>query len=99
MKREIESARARAWRTAQLAADAQSARDRLDTFRTEGDGPKITGPGRERELEHDRDLAENRLRRAQTPADAPADADVDAADDHAPEFEDEGEKGTDKWWL
>jgi hypothetical protein len=94
VKREIQSARARAGRTAELAADARNARDRVDTLRAQSEG-KLVGHGRERELEQERDLAEARLRRAQSPPEeAPAEAgepepDADPSDFELPE-DDEG---------
>ena len=101
MKRQIESARARAGHTAELAADARNARDRLDTFRSESDGPKLMGHGRQRELEQERDLAENRLRRAQGATPEPvAEAESREPEVEAPEFEDaEGEDGPRAWPL
>ena len=101
MKREIQSARARAGRTAELAADARNARDRLDSFRSEADGPNLVGHGRQRELEQERDLAEDRLHRAQTPpAGAPPEDEEPEAEAEVSDFDQpEGEDDPRTWPL
>lgn len=50
----------------ELTAEAKHARDRHRLYKAKTYGPRLTSPGRLRELERARDLAEGRLRRAQS---------------------------------
>jgi len=72
MRESIEEARRGATRTSELASAAQGARDRVESYRVKGDGAAVTSFGRMRQLEHERELAEDRLRRAQTRESRPA---------------------------
>lgn len=65
MKTQIELARARQQRTAELADGARYARERLALYKAKAYGPQLTSPARLRELERACELAETRLRRAQ----------------------------------
>jgi len=65
MKSEIELARAREERSTQLAAEARYARERFDLYKAKAYGPNMTSPARLRELEHNSQLAEQRLRNFQ----------------------------------
>ena len=66
MKREIELARSRAGHTEELAGLAREARDRVDAYNADEDERTLAGQERLRDLERARDLAEVRLRRAQS---------------------------------
>lgn len=65
MKTAIESARRHEQRTSELATAARHAQERYDLYKAKTYGPTMTSFARLRELEHLRDLAETRLRRAQ----------------------------------
>ena len=65
MRESIEGARRQVQRTSDLATAAHGARERVESYRDKGDGASVTSFGRLRELEQERDLAEDRLRRAQ----------------------------------
>ena len=69
MKSEIELARAREQRTAELATGLRYARERLSLYKARSYGPRMTSPARLRELERAAELAETRLHRAQTAPD------------------------------
>jgi hypothetical protein len=81
MKREFEFARAREQRTSDLAAQARHARERFDLYRAKSYGPKLTSPGRLRDLERTRDLAESRLRLAQAGPDPEPDTELEPRSD------------------
>ena len=66
MKSEIELARSREVRTRELADGARHARERLALYKAKSYGPRLTSPTRLRELERASELAETRLRMAQT---------------------------------
>ena len=72
MRESIEEARRGATRTSELASAAQGARDRVESYRVKGDSAAVTSFGRMRELEQERELAEDRLRRAQSHEGQPA---------------------------
>jgi hypothetical protein len=72
MKAEIERARARQGRTGELAAEARHARERHDVYEARSDGPRVSSPDRLRKLKQQAELAEQRLRRAQSDKPAPA---------------------------
>ena len=78
MKNEIELARARRARTGELADAARYARERVALYRARTYGPKLSSPARLRELERDAELAELRLKLAQS-ARAPKQASVEPA--------------------
>jgi hypothetical protein len=65
MKTAIEAARRQEQQTSDLAQAARYARERFDLYKARTYGPTLTSNARLRELEHARDLAEARLRRAQ----------------------------------
>jgi hypothetical protein len=58
-------------RLEELTAEAKYAADRYRLYRAKVHGPRLTSPGRLRELERARNLAEARLRRAQSAASVP----------------------------
>jgi hypothetical protein len=61
----------RSRRLEELTAEAKYAADRFRLYRAKVHGPRLTSPGRLRELERARNLAEARLRRAQSEAALP----------------------------
>ena len=56
----------RSRRLEELTAEAKYAGDRYRLYRAKVHGPGLTSPGRLRELERTRNLAEAKLRRAQS---------------------------------
>jgi hypothetical protein len=60
------SARTELRRLEELRAEANHARDRHRLYRAKTYGPRLTSPRRLRELERASNLAEGRLRRAQS---------------------------------
>jgi hypothetical protein len=50
----------------ELSAEAKHARDRYRLYKAKTYGPRLTSPGRLRELERASNLVEGRLRRAQS---------------------------------
>jgi hypothetical protein len=90
MKSEIELARARQHRTAELAAGARYANERLALYRARSYGPKLTSPARLRELERAAALADARLRLAQAAPDTRPPA---AEEDSEPSFRGETDEG------
>jgi hypothetical protein len=65
MRSEIELARARQQRTAELATALRYARERLALYRARSYGPRLTSPARLRDLERAAELAQTRLHLAQ----------------------------------
>jgi hypothetical protein len=63
---EPDTAQAKRRRLEELAAEARHARDRHRLYRAKVHGPGLTSPGRLREFERVRNLAESKLRRAQS---------------------------------
>ncbi len=59
-------ASARRRRLEELTAEAKFAAERYRLYRAKAYGPRLTSPGRLRELKRAHDLAETRLRRAQS---------------------------------
>jgi hypothetical protein len=53
-------------RLEELTAEAEHARDRHRLYRARVHGPRLTSPGRLRDLERARKMAESRLKRAQS---------------------------------
>ena len=86
MRESIEAARRGVERTSDLATAAAGARERVESYREEGEGTGVTSFGRMRELEQERDLAETRLRRAQAGGDRrrPAGEPAATSDEDAP---------------
>jgi hypothetical protein len=66
MKDEIEHARAHQGRTGELAAEARYARERYDLYKARSYGPRVSSPDRLRKLKQQAELADERLRRAQS---------------------------------
>ena len=62
--------RAKGIRLEELAAEAKHARDRHRLYKAKTFGPRLTSPGRLRELQRARHLAEARWRRAQSESSA-----------------------------
>jgi hypothetical protein len=60
------SAQTERQRLEELTAKAKYARDRHSLYKAKTYGPRLTSPGRLRELERASNLAEGRLRRAQS---------------------------------
>ena len=82
MKDEIRYARDQEAQTSRLATLARFARERLDGFRARSDGPEVSSDSRLRKLQQESDLAEERLRRAQTmPDDTAASSETRSEDD------------------
>ena len=82
MKDEIRYARGQEVQTSRLATQARFARERLDGYRARSDGPEVSSDSRLRKLQQESDLADERLRRAQTmPDDAAATDETRGADD------------------
>jgi hypothetical protein len=95
MKDEIRYARDQEAQTSRLATQARSARERLDGFRARTDGPEVSSDSELRKLEQESELADERLRRAQTmPAEAATDEDTSGQDD---EDDSSGEGGELAW--
>jgi hypothetical protein len=80
MKNEIELARAREHHTAELAAGARYAQERLALYRAKSYGPRLTSPTRLRELERAAELADVRLHRAQAAPDTRPPAENDESE-------------------
>ena len=100
MRESIEGARRQVQRTSDLASAAHGARERVETYRDAGDGAAVTSFGRLRELEQERDLAEDRLRRAQSTGSArPAatEAKAETAEDPLSALELPEASGPDEW--
>ena len=92
MKDEIRYARGQEAQTSRLASLARFARERLDGFRARTDGPEISSDNRLRKLQQESDLADERLRRAQTmPGDATASDETRGEDDEDDSPDDGGE--------
>jgi len=68
MKTEIELARERRRRTGQLALGARIARERYQFYKVQLYGPRMASLERLRRLKRDAELAERRLRAAQSRA-------------------------------
>jgi hypothetical protein len=66
MKTEIELARERRLRAAQLAAGARIARERYQFYKAQVYGPQMASLNRLRQLKRSAEIAERRLREAQT---------------------------------
>jgi hypothetical protein len=99
VRREIELARSRAGRTSKLAGLLREARERVDAFKAGGEGRALAGHGKLRDLEHERELAEVRLQRAQAaPAAEPAETEAPDALEADLDDEDRG-GGTPAWPL
>jgi hypothetical protein len=77
MRSEIEAARAREGRTSELAAEAREAREKLDGYEDDADGPQMSSPGRLRDLQQASEAADTRLERLQS---SPPDAAPEGAD-------------------
>lgn len=72
-------ARARELRVAELSAEARYARQRFDLYKAKSYGPRATDPTRLRKLGRATELAEARLRLAQTAtAEVPPDSRADS---------------------
>ncbi len=94
MKDRIRHARKQQERTGRLADEANEARDRVDEYEAQGEGPEMTSDSRLRRLQQESELAGDRLKRAQTPpTDHPADPEP-AQDDYEDDDPDSGEGGT-----
>ncbi len=79
MTTQTDRARARDLRVAELSAEARYARQRFDLYKAKSYGPRATNPTRLRKLGRASELAETRLRLAQTsPPTAPPDAQADS---------------------
>lgn len=63
---EASTAQAKRQRLSELAAEAGHAHDRYRLYRAKSYGPRLTSPGRLRELERASNVAEARFRRAQS---------------------------------
>ena len=100
MRESIEGARRQVQRTSDLATAAHGARERVESYRDKGDGASVTSFGRLRELEQERDLAEDRLRRAQSTGEgrpAPSEAAATPAEDPLSMLELPEASGPDEW--
>jgi hypothetical protein len=63
---EPDTAQAKRRRLEELAAEAKHTRDRHRLYRAKVHGPRLTSPGRLRDLERASNMAEAMLRRAQS---------------------------------
>jgi len=99
MRESIEAARRGVERTSDLATAAAGARERVESYREEGEGAGVTSFGRMRELEQERDLAETRLRRAQAGGEGrrPVSEPTAAGADDAPMLDLSESAGPDEW--
>jgi hypothetical protein len=101
MRDAIEGARRQAERTSDLASAAHGAHERYEDYREKGSGSAVTSFGRLRELEQERDLADDRLRRAQTtgkpPASAPAEPAVTSGEEPLIPLDLSESSGPDDW--
>jgi len=99
MRESIEAARRGVQRTSDLATAAAGARERVESYREEGEGAGVTSFGRLRELEQERDLAETRLRRAQAGGDGrrPVSEPAAANAEEAPMLDLSESAGPDEW--
>jgi hypothetical protein len=79
MKKAIEAARRQEQQTSELAMAARYARERYQLYKAKTYGPTLTSPARLRELERARDLAGDRLRRAQTALEERTDSETEKA--------------------
>lgn len=95
MKDEIRYARDQEAQTSRLATQARFARERLDGFRARTDGPEISSDSRLRKLQEESDLADERLRRAQTMPEEAETSDEAPGDDD--EDDSSGEGGELAW--
>lgn len=79
MKTQDELALVREVRLGELSAEARYARERFDLYRAKSYGPRPTNPARLRKLERASELAQARLRLAQTaPDEVPPDLRADS---------------------
>ena len=100
MKREVERARARVDQTRDLADQARDARDTLNQYEERtGDDGTPRSHARLRDLEQARDLAETRLRMAQTDPSAPTKPEGDDPPQQDTDDERGDEGGAPAWPL
>ena len=83
MKSEIEAARARQGQTAELAAEARDAREKLDHYESDSEGAQMRSPGRMRDLQQESEAADLRLERLQSAPPEPAGGEAEASEEAA----------------